>query len=294
MKRAVVTAPCKVNLTLDITGKRENGYHEMEMVLASASLWDRVTVTLEEEEGIRLTCPMPGVPLDERNIAVRAAKSFLEQAGKSSQGMTIAIEKQIPMEAGLAGGSADGAAVLTALNALLETGYSLEELERMALPLGADVPFCLRGGVAVARGIGEEFTPLPLLPPCWMVIAKPEEGVSTAQAFHRIDELGIPVHPDTPAMEKAIREGSLEEIGRLMYNVLEPAAGLLAVSRCKEVLKQQGALGAVMTGSGSAVIGLFRQEEEAQRARQAVLPYCKTAFAVVPCGHGTKLESLSE
>ena len=161
MKQAVVLAPCKVNLTLDITRRRSDGYHEMEMILLAADLCDRVTVTLHSGRGIRVECDDQMVPLDEGNLAVRAARIFYQRTGLPAQGTDIAIEKRIPMEAGLAGGSADAAAVLVALNALCGTGLPLEELEAMALPLGADVPFCLRGGVVIARGIGEEFRILP-------------------------------------------------------------------------------------------------------------------------------------
>ncbi|GAA6514634.1 4-(cytidine 5'-diphospho)-2-C-methyl-D-erythritol kinase [Merdimmobilis hominis] len=292
MKQAVVLAPCKVNLTLDITRRRSDGYHEMEMILLAADLCDRVTVTLHSGRGIRVECDDQMVPLDEGNLAVRAARIFYQRTGLPAQGTDIAIEKRIPMEAGLAGGSADAAAVLVALNALCGTGLPLEELEAMALPLGADVPFCLRGGVVIARGIGEEFRILPALPDCFLAIAKPWEGVSTAAAFRRADELGIPRHPDTQRMEMAIWSRKLPKIAKHLYNVLEPAAGLPIISELKRLLLEQGALGAVMTGSGSAVVGLFEEESAAQSARERLAPLCQGVFVARPCAQGAHLVQL--
>ena len=294
MKQAVVLAPCKVNLTLDITGRRDNGYHDMEMVLLTADLCDRVTVTLTQGEGIQVSCDKPGIPLDDRNLAVRAARLFWQRAGQPERGLAIWIEKNIPMEAGLAGGSADGAAVLVALNVLAGSPFTMQELEEMALPLGADVPFCLRGGVAIARGIGEKFTPLPPLPDCYLVLAKPWEGVSTAQAFHRADSLGIPIHPDTQAMAEAIQAGDLLQIGKMLYNVLEPAAELPVLAQLRELLTDSGALGAVMTGSGSAVVGLFGEQSLAEAARERVLPHCQSAFVARPYGRGAHLLEFGE
>ena len=291
-KQGVVLAPCKVNLTLDITGRRPDGYHEMEMVLLAADLCDRVTVTLHSGREIRVECDNRNVPLGEGNLAVRAARIFYERTGLPAQGMDISIEKRIPMEAGLAGGSADAAAVLVALNALWEAGLSLEELEETALPLGADVPFCLRGGVVIARGIGEEFHVLPPLPDCFLVIAKPWEGVSTAAAFRRADELGISRHPDTRQMEMAIGSRKLPQIARHLYNVLEPAAGLPIIPELKRLLLEEGALGAVMTGSGSAVVGLFAEESAAQSARERLSPLCQGVFIARPCTQGAHLVQL--
>ena len=154
------------------------------------------------------------------------------------------------------------------------------------------MPFCLRGGVVIARGIGEEFRILPALPDCFLVIAKPWEGVSTAAAFRRADELGIPRHPDTQRMEMAIWSRKLPKIAKHLYNVLEPAAGLPIISELKRLLLEQGALGAVMTGSGSAVVGLFEEESAAQSARDWLAPLCQGVFVARPCAQGAHLVQL--
>lgn len=260
-------AYAKINLTLDIVGRREDGYHEIETIMHSISLCDTVIVRPARRAGIWLRCNLPYVPCDERNIAYRAALLFFEALGRRGAAM-IELRKRIPVGAGMAGGSADGAAVLRLLNRGYGKPFSLEKLKEIGLRLGADVPFCLEGGCRLAQGIGEVLSPAPPLPDCALAVVKPRFSISTKKLYEQMDQAPIQGRPDTPAMLEALARGDLPRIGGLLANVME-AAALPDRPQIGQICRQllaEGALGARMTGSGSAVYGIFAQEHQARAA----------------------------
>ncbi len=255
----------KINLSLDVTGKRPDGYHTLESIFQTVSVYDVLSVAVEEGSGISLTCDTPGVPCDAGNLAFRAARTFLETTGIRC-GIRIGIEKHIPSGAGMGGGSADAAGVLYALNKLLGCGYSNAQLREIGAPLGADVPFLLLGGTAFARGIGEILTPLAPLPEIPLAIVKGMESISTPAAYAAIDRLTHPAHPDTAGMLEAVKNQDIAKLAKACGNLFEEvAADCRDVQRAREALLGQGALCAVMTGSGSAVFGIFASSHAAQR-----------------------------
>lgn len=258
-------ARAKLNLVLDVTGRRPDGYHTLDGVMLSVTLADTLRFTPGKET--KVICD--GAVLPEVNTVSRAAALYMELTNNPGFTGTFALTKRIPMEAGLGGGSADGAAALMALQEHYGA-LGLRQLFRAALKLGADVPFCLLGGMARAEGIGEKLTPLPRCKsPLWFVIAKPKAGVSTKALFSALD-LGAVSHPDVPALLNALAAGDVSAIGRAFGNALYPAARAMApeIGAYRERLLSLGALGASMTGSGSAVFGLFPDERAAREARE--------------------------
>lgn len=265
-------AHAKINLTLDVTGRLENGYHTVQMVMQTVALHDDVTVTVTRGEkkpaGIRLECNLPYLPTDERNLAYRAAQLFYDTTGALLETVDIRIEKRIPVAAGLAGGSTDAAAVLRALNALHETCLSDEALCEMGLKLGADVPYCLRGGTMLAEGIGETLSPLPAMPHCFVVLCKPPFGVSTKAVYEQIDQVALTEHPDTPGMIAALEAEDFEGICARLFNVMESVTSQKRrqITEIRTFLTENGADGTVMSGSGPTVFGLFADENRARTA----------------------------
>lgn len=267
-----VQARAKINLTLDVTGQREDGYHTVRMVMQSVALHDEVRVVITHGEkkprGIVLTCNLPYLPVDERNLAYRAAELFYRETGALLETCEIHIEKRIPVAAGLAGGSTDAAAVLRALSALHTTGLTDDELCAMGLRLGADVPYCLRGGTMLAEGIGEELTPLPPMPHCWVVLCKPPFGVSTKEVYHEIDAVEISQRPDAAGMIRALENADYAGVCKRLSNVMETvaAAKRRQIGEIKSFLAENGADGTLMSGSGPTVFGLFADENRAKTA----------------------------
>ena len=260
-------AYAKLNLTLDVAEKRSDGYHEMLMVMQTVSLSDAIELKKTGEAGIRATCNFRYVPTDGRNLAVRAAELFCAKQGIQNQGIRIRMEKKIPVGAGMAGGSADAAAVLRGMNRLFGTDMSRKELEALAEEIGSDVAFCIAGGTQLAKGRGEQLEDLPPLPPCWIVVCKPGFSISTPELFRKLDEVSLRRHPDTAGMLAALREEDLRGIGIRMYNVFEdvPDRRMRQTGEIKSVLLDHGAVGAMMTGTGSAVFGIFSNAEAAER-----------------------------
>ena len=261
-------AYAKLNISLDVTAKRDDGYHEMLMIMQTVSLCDELTITPEQGGVVHATCGLPYVPGDRRNLAVRAALKFLELVGDEGRGMRIAIRKNIPVGAGMAGGSADAAAVLRALNRAYGYPLTSGQLLTAGETIGSDVAFCLRGGTALAAGRGEILTPLPALPPCRFVICKPEFSISTPELFRKLDSSRLNCHPDTEGLLSALEAQDLDGLCRRLYNVFEDVDDrrMRTMRAAKGALLDRGALGAVMTGTGSAVFGVFRDEESAQAA----------------------------
>lgn len=263
-------AYAKLNLSLDVTGRREDGYHDMLMVMQTISVSDRIDLELTEEPGIQAECNFRYVPTDGRNLAVRAAQVYLQAVAENqhkTKGVSIRLEKHIPVGAGMAGGSADAAAVLRGMNRLFGSPLNRQELEALAEQVGSDVAFCVAGGTQLAKGRGEQLEDLPPLPPCWIVVCKPGFSISTPELFRKLDEVSLRRHPDTAGMLAALREEDLRGIGIRMYNVFEdvPDRRMRQTGEIKSVLLDHGALGAMMTGTGSAVFGIFSNTEAAER-----------------------------
>lgn len=267
MRELQIPAYAKINLTLDVLGKRPDGYHELSMVMQSVSLADTVILRETAEKEFSLTTNLGFLPGADKNIAAVAARVFAAHTGVSLDGLEIELQKRIPVCAGTAGGSSDGAAVLRGLNDWFSTGLSLEELARMGEEVGSDVPYCVLGCTALAQGRGEKLTRLPALPACFIVLCKPAFPISTPELFHRIDEVKLHFHPDTPGVLQALEQGDLTGVSRRMFNVFEevlPAPRQAVIQEIKNTLLSHGALGACMSGTGPTVFGIFDQEAAAR------------------------------
>lgn len=255
----------KINLTLDVTGKRADGYHDMAMVMETVDLCDILRFS-HVGEGLQVRSNLSFLPEDGNNLAAMAARQFERVTGRSVEPLTIEIEKHIPVCAGTAGGSSDAAAVLRYLNRAMETHLSREELEEMGASIGSDVPYCVAGGTALAQGRGERLTNLPRLPRCGFVLCKPAFSISTPALFAQLDRCKLSRHPDTQGVRQALAAGDLAGVARRLYNVFEDV--LLprqrrAVEEIKHALIDGGALGAAMTGTGPTVFGLFADDDRA-------------------------------
>lgn len=285
MNTITVSAPAKLNLTLDILGTRPDGYHEMYMVMQSVSLYDHVSLSLDSPGGIRAESGLSFLPRDKGNLAVAAALAFRERAGQNWQDLRISIDKHIPVCAGTAGGSSDAAAVLRGLNTLTERGFSPVELAEIGEAVGSDVPYCVIGGTALAQGRGEQLSPLPSLPPCHIVLCKPPFSISTPELFKAWDRKKGRLHPDTKGVLEALEKGDLMGIARRMYNVFEEVLSPYQrreIESIKNILLQGGALGAVMSGSGPTVFGLFDNESAAGETVQQLQKDYQDVFLTVP------------
>lgn len=265
-----IEARAKLNLTLDVLGRREDGYHELRMVMQSVRLCD--TLVLQRGgESAHVKSTLSFLPSDGRNLAVAAARAFWRETGTEPWPLEIALNKVIPVCAGLGGGSSDAAAVLRALDQWHGTGLSPERLAEIGRQVGADVPYCVLGCTALVEGTGERLTRLPSLPGCWAVICKPDFSVSTPALFSKIDGVRLRRRPDTEGVLQALHQGDLGGVARRVYNVFEdvlPRRCAAKVAQIKHVLIECGALGAAMSGTGSAVFGLFDRREEAERAKK--------------------------
>lgn len=264
-----VKAFAKLNLSLDVLGKRPDGYHDMKMVMQSITLSDDITVVDNDGQGIRVSSNVGFLPTNEKNLAVAAALRFYESLGKEARSVDLSLEKSIPVCAGMAGGSSDAAAVLRALNEMEGRPYDVMELAKVGEKVGSDVPYCVLGTTALAEGRGEVLTTLPSLPKCWVVVCKPDFPVSTPELFGKIDRCKVRCRPDTDGMIRALEQGDLEGVARRMYNVFEdvlPERQRSRVRDIKNTLIQCGALGANMSGTGPTAFGLFEDETAAREA----------------------------
>ena len=252
-------AYAKLNISLDVNEKRPDGYHNMTMVMQSISLCDELSVEKTDTGRIQIRSNLSFIPSDERNLAVRAALRYLEAVGAKGQGLRMELKKRIPVGAGMAGGSSDAAAVLRAMNRLYGGALSPEALETLSASVGSDVPFCVRGGTALATGRGEVLESLPPMPDCAFLVCKPDFSISTPELFRKLDQSSLRCHPDTAGILDALQRGELRQICRRMYNVFEDVDDrrLRTVAEIKGRLLDCGALGAIMTGTGSAVFGVF-------------------------------------
>ena len=279
-KQITMMANAKVNLTLTVGEKRPDGYHQVETVMQRVGLWDTVTVSRGSGHD-KLICMPPVTERAEDNLCMKALRLFFVETGKKRGGVTITLQKRIPTQAGLGGGSSDAAAVLRALRTLYAPDMTDTRLEEMAAQLGSDVPFFIRGGTALATGRGEKLAALPDMPRCWLVIVKPEESHSTAAMYAAIDNAPQRIGSDSRVVLEGLKSGDLAQIAAGMGNdfqqVLPEGSAIPAIA---EALRQQGALNAQMTGSGSAVFGLFRRQEEAKAAAKALKETYPCTFCV--------------
>lgn len=273
-------ARAKINLTLDVLFKRPDGYHEVEMVMQTVDLSDHITLQEIMEDRILISCPVPYIPLDERNLAYKAA-NLVKQTFHITRGIHIHIDKKIPVAAGLAGGSSDAAAVLRGLNQLWKLGLTLDELAQMGASLGSDVPFCVYGGTAIARGRGEKIQRLPDAPHLWVVLVKPPIAVSTADVYNAFDMEDHMEHPDTASMVQALCSPTpVISISQHLGNVLEGVTFNMypEVRRIKNKMKEFGAQGALMSGSGPTVFGIVDRESRAYRIYNAFRGFSREVY----------------
>ncbi len=281
MQTVEVKAPAKINLTLDVLGKRVDGYHDLRMVMQSVELCDTLTLADGGGTGVRVSSNVGFLPCDERNLAAAAAFAFWRALDIPAQPLDITLKKVIPVCAGLGGGSSDAAAVLRGMNLRHNAGLSLTQLAKIGEQVGSDVPYCVLGTTALAEGRGEILRELPALPKCWAVLCKPDFSVSTPALFGKIDSVRLRCHPDTEGVLRALEQSDLPGVARRLYNVFEdalPERCAAKVNQVKSILIDCGALGAVMSGTGSAVYGLFDNEQAAQRAKKELLALYPETF----------------
>ncbi len=264
-------ALAKINLGLDVLGRRENGYHDVRMVMQSVYLYDNVRLEAREEPGIELSSNLYYLPDDSGNIAYKAAQMMIEEFHLEG-GVRITLDKHIPVAAGMAGGSSNAAAVLFGMNRLFGLELTRQELMERGVQLGADVPYCILRGTVLAEGIGEKLTVLPSIPKCAVLIAKPPVSVSTRVVYEALDSKEIVKHPDIDGLIRALEEGSLKHAAACMGNVLEDVTipKYPVIREIKQEMMEAGALNAVMSGSGPTVFGLFENKIKARNAQERI------------------------
>ncbi|MGX6446302.1 4-(cytidine 5'-diphospho)-2-C-methyl-D-erythritol kinase [Neobacillus sp. K501] len=288
--KLLVKAPAKINLSLDVLHKRPDGFHEVEMIMTTIDLADRVELTLLDQDKIRILSHNRYVPDDQRNLAYQAAQ-LLKDRFQVKKGVEIAMEKTIPVAAGLAGGSSDAAATLRGLNKLWNLGLTMEELAELGSEIGSDVSFCVYGGTALATGRGEIITELPAPPTCWVILAKPFIGVSTADVYRRLDLNGMK-HPNTQDMIQAIKDNDYHQVCHNVGNVLEDVTLNLhpEVAQIKEQMKRFGADAVLMSGSGPTVFGIVQHDSRMHRIYNGLRGFCDQVFAVRMLGERHSLD----
>lgn len=287
--KITVNAPAKINLTLSMVGRRADGYHLLDSIMQAVSLYDVITVETVARDDVTLTLRNTSLAVTPTNTALKAAAVFFRETGIPQRGLAITVEKHIPMQAGMGGGSADAAGVLVALNALFDVGLTTEQLCRMGEQIGADVPFCIHGGAARATGIGEILVPLPSLPQCAIAVAKPPRGISTAEAYRAVDAIAWQGAEPSDHVEEALRAGDVIAVARSLDNDFERAYRFEEIDAIQQAARGNGALGCRMTGSGSAVYALCADKVTATAvcaamaaAWQDVETYCCEPVATGP------------
>lgn len=289
-KRSVtVLAPAKLNLSLDVVGTLPNGYHDLDMVMQTIYLYEKII--LKTSRDLRLSLPGSFVPANDKNTAVKAALAFFDYTGLLA-GVDINVYKRVPVRAGMAGGSADAAGVLVGLNELYGAKLSMSELCAIGAGIGADVPFALLGGTCRVRGVGDLMKALPPCPDCRFVVVMPSVGVSTPEAFARYDTMGSPVHPDCEAQEQAIRKNDLAAVCAAAGNALEHCSGAVETPAICEILRANGAITAQMTGSGAAVFGIFADESQARAAAAVLRKGYKQVYVCRPTTGGPRVTAV--
>lgn len=281
LEKITLEAPAKINLLLDIICRLPNGYHSLFMVMQTVDLCDTVEVALRSDGKINLTCSEGALPTDSKNIAYRAAEKFFE-ATNNSDGADISLTKRIPFAAGLAGGSTDAAAVLKALNTLCATGLTDDELCAIGVKLGADVPFCIKGGTMLAQDIGQVLSPLPKLKDCYIVLVKPDVSVSTKEAFEAFDTCDNIRHPECNTMLHAAANADFDSIISNVGNVFEQFIEVPQRAEIKAIMRKHGSLACCMSGSGPTVFGIFDSKEKAEKCIADIPDKLGKAFLTKP------------
>lgn len=271
MNKIELKALGKINLGLDVLGRRENGYHDVRMVMQTLYLYDQITIVKKETPGIELKTNLFYLPVDENNLAYRAAKLLMDEFDVK-EGVSIYLDKHIPVAAGMAGGSSNAAAVLFGINRMFDLGLSQQELMDRGVKLGADVPYCIMRGTVLAEGIGEILTPLPALPKCYVLIAKPPISVSTKLVYEKLDSHEIENHPDIDGILEGLETQDIKKVAECMGNVLEKVTveEYPVIDKIKNVMKEEGALNAMMSGSGPTVFGIFENKHLARKAADKI------------------------
>ena len=254
----------KINLSLDVTGKRDNGYHDVRMIMQTVGIYDQITIRKMSGQGIKVTTNLSFLPVDENNLVYKAAKLLMDEFNIDS-GVSISLKKNIPVAAGMAGGSSDAAAVFVGMNRMFELKLSKKELMERGVKLGADIPYCIMRGTVLAEGIGEVLTPLKAMPDCHILIAKPHVNVSTAFVYKNLHLDSIDKHPDVDRAIAAIDAGDIKELALSMENILETVTvpAYPVIEDLKNLMKEGGALNAIMSGSGPTVFGIYDDKEQA-------------------------------
>lgn len=271
MRQLHLKAMGKINLGLDVLGTLPNGYHEVRMVMQMVSIFDKITLTMKDEPGISITTNLPYLPTNENNLVYKAAKLLMDEF-QIEKGLAIDLYKFIPVAAGMAGGSSDAAAVLFGVNRMFRLGLSTKELMDRGVTFGADIPYCVMRCTALAEGIGEKLTELAPMPPCHILIAKPGISVSTKFVYENLDMQNDIAHPDIDATIQALEAADLNALAASMGNVLETVTipHYPEIASIKECMKENGAINAMMSGSGPTVFGIFDDEKLAVMARKAI------------------------
>ncbi len=284
-----VNAPAKINLSLDILKRRPDGYHEVSMVMQTIDLYDTVTVTENDSKEITISCDYEGVPCDKKNIAYKAADLFFNYTRIENPGIHINIDKKIPTQAGMAGGSTDGAAVIIALNKMFNTYLPVKTMMEIGARFGADVPFCIEGGTQLATGIGTDLKKIHSFPDCYIVVCKPNVSVSTAEAYALCDKMNFTHPPFTKELVKAIYLRDIYLITSSLYNDFEVALDLEEVKNVKRIMYKCKSSGACMTGSGSAAFGIFTSENKAKKCVLMLKEKYDNVFLCRPVKDGCKI-----
>ena len=284
--RVTVLAPAKLNLALDVVGILPGGYHALDMTMQAVSLYERVVI--RRSPYLDLALPGSNVKPGPGNTAIKAALAFFHYTGLLA-GADITVYKSVPVRAGMAGGSADAAGVLVGLNALYGAKLSMSELCALGAKIGADVPFALMGGTCRVQGVGDLLKALPPVPDCWFTVVMPDYGVSTPEAFAAYDTVGSRTHPDCEAQEKAIRAGDLDAVCAAAGNALEECSGAKDNEAIKTLLRAHSAVTALMTGSGAAVFGVFRDEAAARAAAAAAKRQWPQVYVAKPDRGGARV-----
>ena len=271
MEQITRKAYAKINIGLDVLRRREDGYHEVRMIMQTVDICDDLTFERTAQSGIMIRTDREDLPVDDNNLIYKAADLLFREKGVT-EGVKITLTKRIPIAAGMAGGSSDAAATMRGLNELFEMGYSVKELHELGVKLGAVIPYCLVGGTMLSEGIGEILTPLPAPPDCFLVVAKPDINVSTAFVYGNLHADRLAYHPDIDGMIEALRTGSLNGITDRLGNVLETVTvkEYPVIEELKELLRSMGAENALMSGSGPTVFGIFKKREAAEAAARAI------------------------
>ena len=289
MDKMELKALGKINLGLDVLGRRENGYHDVRMVMQTVYLYDQIRIEKTKKPGIELSTNLFYLPVNENNLAYQAADLLMKEFDVK-EGVKISLDKHIPVAAGMAGGSSNAAAVLFGINRMFSLGLSQKELMERGVKLGADVPYCIMRGTVLAEGIGEELKELPPMPKCTVLIAKPPISVSTKVVYEALDAKEISEHPDIDGVIEGLEEGSLKKVASAMGNVLEDVTIPMhpVIEEIKQEMKECGALNAMMSGSGPTVFGLFENRTAAREAQRRIREKSLAGQVYVTSIHGVR------